>query len=45
MKGEPEDRERAQQLLASVGLEHRMRHFPTQLSGGEQQRVARREPL
>ena len=40
LKGEPEDRERAQQLLASVGLEHRMRHFPTQLSGGEQQRVA-----
>ncbi|MCG7490749.1 ABC transporter ATP-binding protein [Vibrio sp. Of14-4] len=40
LKGELEDRERAQQLLASVGLEHRMRHFPTQLSGGEQQRVA-----
>ncbi len=26
--------------LAMVGLEHRMDHFPAQLSGGEQQRVA-----
>ncbi|PKF59126.1 ABC transporter [Alteromonadales bacterium alter-6D02] len=28
------------QALASVGLEHRLDHFPAQLSGGEQQRVA-----
>ena len=26
--------------LAMVGLEHRLNHFPAQLSGGEQQRVA-----
>jgi putative ABC transport system ATP-binding protein len=32
--------ERARQLLASVGLEHRLDHYPVQLSGGEQQRVA-----
>jgi putative ABC transport system ATP-binding protein len=27
-------------VLESVGLKERMRHFPHQLSGGEQQRVA-----
>ena len=26
--------------LAAVGLDHRLRHYPAQLSGGEQQRVA-----
>ncbi|HEX5419728.1 MAG TPA: ABC transporter ATP-binding protein [Gammaproteobacteria bacterium] len=31
---------RARQALAEVGLEHRLRHYPRQLSGGEQQRVA-----
>lgn len=31
---------RARELLASVGLEHRLKHYPAQLSGGEQQRVA-----
>ena len=31
---------RPEQALAIVGLENRMRHFPAQLSGGEQQRVA-----
>ncbi|MEB3775220.1 ATP-binding cassette domain-containing protein, partial [Vibrio sp. R-1] len=40
LKGEAEDRERAQKLLKAVGLEHRMHHSPAQLSGGEQQRVA-----
>ena len=40
LKGEKEDIERAQSLLISVGLEHRMHHSPAQLSGGEQQRVA-----
>jgi putative ABC transport system ATP-binding protein len=32
--------ERARELLASVDLEDRGRHYPVQLSGGEQQRVA-----
>jgi lipoprotein-releasing system ATP-binding protein len=31
---------RAQQLLASLGLEERWDHRPAELSGGEQQRVA-----
>ncbi len=33
-------RQRAVELLKSVGLEHRLDHFPTKLSGGERQRVA-----
>jgi lipoprotein-releasing system ATP-binding protein len=33
-------RERAESLLGSLGLEHRLTHRPSQLSGGEQQRVA-----
>lgn len=35
-----EAKEYAQQLLADLGLSERMHHFPNQLSGGEQQRVA-----
>ncbi|HPT82409.1 MAG TPA: ABC transporter ATP-binding protein [Limnochordia bacterium] len=35
-----ERRERAEELLARVGMEHRLHHLPAQLSGGEQQRVA-----
>lgn len=31
---------KAAALLGELGLEHRSRHFPNQLSGGEQQRVA-----
>jgi len=30
----------AREMLYRVGLEHRLHHFPHQLSGGEQQRVA-----
>ncbi len=33
-------REKARQALAEVGLNKRLRHYPSQLSGGEQQRVA-----
>lgn len=36
----PDARERARQALVDVGLEGRLRHYPRQLSGGEQQRVA-----
>jgi putative ABC transport system ATP-binding protein len=36
----PDASERAPQALAQVGLAERQRHFPHQLSGGEQQRVA-----
>jgi putative ABC transport system ATP-binding protein len=34
------DPDRARDLLRQVGLEHRLGHRPSQLSGGEQQRVA-----
>jgi putative ABC transport system ATP-binding protein len=33
-------RDRAAQALDQVGLSHRLKHYPSQLSGGEQQRVA-----
>ena len=33
-------RERAEELLAMVGLQKHDRHLPSQLSGGEQQKVA-----
>jgi len=32
--------DRAGAVLGEVGLEHRLTHFPAELSGGEQQRVA-----
>jgi len=35
-----ESLERASALLSELGLDSRARHFPNQLSGGEQQRVA-----
>lgn len=40
LSGEPMAVERAQQLLQSVGLQDRHGHYPAQLSGGEQQRIA-----
>lgn len=40
LAGIAEAQERAAQSLASVGLSHRLTHYPAQLSGGEQQRVA-----
>ena len=36
----PNHKERAKELLNSVGLEKRMNHHPSQLSGGETQRVS-----
>ncbi|MFN0052581.1 MAG: ABC transporter ATP-binding protein [Planctomycetales bacterium] len=38
--GKPVDRRRAEELLGKVGLSHRLHHRPTQMSVGEQQRVA-----
>jgi putative ABC transport system ATP-binding protein len=35
-----ERRLRAKEMLEKVGLSHRMKHFPSQLSGGQCQRVA-----
>ena len=32
--------ERARELMEEVGLSHRLDHFPSALSGGEQQRVS-----
>ncbi|AWM79578.1 ABC transporter [Gammaproteobacteria bacterium ESL0073] len=40
LKGNTQAIKEAQQLLERVGLEKRLRHYPKQLSGGEQQRVA-----
>ena len=38
--GAKERRERARTALSLVGLDDRMRHYPKQLSGGQEQRVA-----
>ncbi len=40
LAGDPDANERARAELTSVGLGQRLDHYPTQLSGGEQQRVA-----
>jgi len=37
---EKEKQERTKEAVESVGLSHRLKHYPNQLSGGEQQRVA-----
>ena len=39
-RGGPEARRRARELLAQFGVLEREHHYPPQLSGGEQQRVA-----
>jgi putative ABC transport system ATP-binding protein len=39
-KPEEEIEKRVNELLETLGLQHRANHFPAQLSGGEQQRVA-----
>ena len=40
LEGRRDARSRAREALESVGLSARRRHYPAQLSGGEQQRVA-----
>ena len=40
LAGAPDAFDRAREELAAVGLEHRLGHYPGELSGGEQQRVA-----
>src|ERR1017187_3192887 len=38
--GSAERKQRVQQALEKVGMAHRIKHYPSQLSGGPQQRVA-----
>ncbi len=40
LAGKSDAREQATELLQRVGLKDRIKHYPRQLSGGEQQRVA-----
>src|SRR6185369_14752270 len=40
LRGEKNVEPKAKELLSRVGLSDRFHHYPTQLSGGEQQRVA-----
>ncbi len=40
LAGEARAFERAAEALTQVGLDHRLGHYPAQMSGGEQQRVA-----
>jgi len=40
LAGAPDPWGRAEAELAAVGLSHRLHHYPSQLSGGEQQRTA-----
>ena len=40
LKRDPAAREKAENLLKRMGLQHRSENFPHQLSGGEKQRVA-----
>ncbi len=40
LRGEKNTRSRSMDLLEKVGLANRSHHYPTQLSGGEQQRIS-----
>jgi putative ABC transport system ATP-binding protein len=40
LAGESGAADKAREALVRVGLEHRLRHYPNQLSGGEKQRAA-----
>jgi putative ABC transport system ATP-binding protein len=40
LAGDKQAFEKAEAELGAVGLDHRLEHYPAQLSGGEQQRVA-----
>lgn len=40
LQNRPHPRKRAMELLEKVGLSDRVKHYPAQLSGGEQQRVS-----
>lgn|SRR5690625_4518767 len=40
LANDPQAASKAEAALVAVGLEQRLRHYPAQLSGGEQQRVA-----
>ncbi len=40
LNGDPQAKSKAEELLFEVGLNDRKDHYPVQLSGGEQQRVA-----
>ena len=40
LRGDSDAKAKAGEYLRRVGLEHRLSHYPKQLSGGEQQRVA-----
>ncbi|KZM51316.1 ABC transporter ATP-binding protein [Labrenzia sp. OB1] len=40
LAGDPQAFDKAKSELDAVGLGHRMHHYPAQMSGGEQQRVA-----
>ena len=40
LAGKLDARQRAQEVLREVGLGHRLSHYPVQLSGGDQHRVA-----